>query len=65
MVVPDFEIVAMADPTSENIDHAASLVGGKPALYSDYNKLLAGHKDLDVYMPTLPCGAVTRGERAL
>jgi predicted dehydrogenase len=45
--IPDFEIVAMADPTAENIDHAASLVGGKPALYSDYNKLLAEQKDLD------------------
>jgi predicted dehydrogenase len=45
--IPDFEIVALADPTAENIDHAASLVGGKPALYSDYKKLLAEQKDLD------------------
>ena len=45
--IPDFEIVAMADPTPGNIDHAASLAGGKPALYFDYKKLLAEQKDLD------------------
>jgi predicted dehydrogenase len=45
--IPDFEVVALADPTAENIDHAVSLLGGKPALYSDYNKLLAEQKDLD------------------
>jgi predicted dehydrogenase len=45
--LPDFEIVALADPTPQNLDHSASLVGGKPALYADYHKLFAEQKDLD------------------
>src|SRR5579872_6359728 len=42
--IPDFEIVALADTTPENLDHAATLVGGKPKVYSDYKKLLAEEK---------------------
>src|SRR5580704_14265681 len=45
--IPDFEIVAIADATAENIDHEASLVGVKPRLYSDYQKLLCDQKELD------------------
>src|SRR5215472_12606400 len=42
--LPDFEVVALADITPENLDHAASLIGGHPALYSDYRKLLEEQK---------------------
>ncbi len=45
--LPEFEVVALADPTPQNLDHAASLVGGKVATYSDYKKMLAERKDLD------------------
>jgi len=45
--LPEFEIVALADPTAENLDHAASLVGAKTATYSDYRKMLAERHDLD------------------
>ena len=45
--LPEFEIVALADPTAENLDHAASLAGSKVATYSDYRKMLAERHDLD------------------
>jgi predicted dehydrogenase len=45
--LPEFEIVALADPTPANLDHAASLIGTKTATYSDYRKMLAERKDLD------------------
>lgn len=45
--LPEFEIVALADPTPDNLDHAATLVGAKTATYSDYKKMLAERKDLD------------------
>ena len=45
--LPEFEIVALADPTAEALDKAATLVGTKTATYSDYKKMLAEHKDLD------------------
>ena len=45
--LPEFEIVAVADPTPENLDHSLSLIGGKPATYSDYKKMLAERTDLD------------------
>lgn len=45
--LPEFEIVALADITPANLDHAATLIGGKPAMYSDYKKMLAEQKDLD------------------
>src|SRR6516162_5280488 len=43
--LPEFEIVALADPTPANLDHAASLIGTKTATYSDYRKMLAERKD--------------------
>jgi predicted dehydrogenase len=45
--LPEFEVVALADPTPANLDHAATLVGTKVATYSDYRKMLAERKDLD------------------
>jgi predicted dehydrogenase len=45
--LPEFEIVALADPTPQNLDHAASLIGAKTATYSDYKKMLAERNDLD------------------
>ncbi len=45
--LPEFEVVAIADPTPQNLDHAASLIGGKTATYSDYRKMLAERSDLD------------------
>jgi predicted dehydrogenase len=44
--IPDFEIVAIADPTPEFRDRAASLAGAGAALYSDYRKMLDERKDL-------------------
>jgi len=52
--VPDFEVVALADPTKENLDHGATLAGGNPTLYSDYNKMLAEQKDLDACIVITP-----------
>jgi predicted dehydrogenase len=45
--LPEFEIVALADPTPQNLDHAASLAGSKIATYADYRKMLAERNDLD------------------
>jgi predicted dehydrogenase len=52
--LPDFEIVALADPTQANLDHGATLAGGHPALYADYRKMLAEHKDLDAVIVLTP-----------
>src|SRR6516164_9832884 len=45
--LPEFEIVALADPTPQALDYSASLIGAKAATYADYRKLLAEHPDLD------------------
>src|SRR5215467_13535776 len=45
--LPEFEILALADPTPQNLDHSASLIGAKTATYADYHKMLAEHPDLD------------------
>jgi predicted dehydrogenase len=52
--LPDFEIVALADPTKEALDHGATLAGGHPALYADYRQMLAEHKDLDAAIVLTP-----------
>lgn len=52
--IPDFEIVALADPTPEFRDRAATLVGGKPAVYADFHKMLAERKDLDAVLVVTP-----------
>src|SRR5262249_33669077 len=46
--IPDFEIAALVDPTPPNLAHAATLAGGSPGPYSDYNKMLDElHNSLD------------------
>jgi predicted dehydrogenase len=52
--LPAFEIVALVDPTQENLDHGATLAGGRPALYADYRKMLAERKDLDAAIVLTP-----------
>jgi len=51
--IPGFRVVALADPTPENLDHAATLAPGA-ATYSDYRKLLAERKDLDAVVVVTP-----------
>ncbi|MBI3695253.1 MAG: Gfo/Idh/MocA family oxidoreductase, partial [Acidobacteria bacterium] len=50
----DVEIVALADPTPEFRDRAATLVGFAVATYSDYRKMLAEVKDLDGVLVVTP-----------
>ena len=50
---PGYEIVALADPTPEFLDRAATLAPGA-ARYSDYRKLLAERKDLDAAIVITP-----------
>jgi predicted dehydrogenase len=52
--IPDVEIVAIADPTPENLDRAVTLAGSHPATYSDYKKMLAEQKDLDAVLVATP-----------
>ena len=44
--LPGYQVVALADPTPENLDKAATLAPGAKT-YSDYKKLLAERKDVD------------------
>lgn len=50
---PGYEIVALADPTPEFLDRAATLAPGA-ARYSDYRKLLAERKDVDAVIVITP-----------
>ncbi|HYM09368.1 MAG TPA: Gfo/Idh/MocA family oxidoreductase [Bryobacterales bacterium] len=52
--VADVEIVAIADPTPENLDRAVTLAGSHPATYSDYKKMLTEQKDLDAVLVAAP-----------
>lgn len=52
--VPQIEIVALADPTAEFRDRAATLAGGGVATYSDYKKMLAERNDLDAVLVVTP-----------
>ncbi len=52
--IQDFEIVALADPTPEFLDRAATLAGGQTALYSDYRKMLSERDDLDAVVIVTP-----------
>ncbi len=45
--MPEFEVVALADPTPEFRDRAATLAGGSVRTYSTYQEMLAKEKDLD------------------
>jgi predicted dehydrogenase len=51
--LPGYKVVALADPTPENLDHAATLAPGA-ATYSDYHKLLAERKDIDAVVVITP-----------
>ena len=48
-----FQVVALADPTPENLDRGASLAPGAKT-YSDYHKLLAERNDIDAVVVITP-----------
>ena len=50
----EMDIVALADPTPEFLDRAASLAGSGVRTYSDYRKMLAEVKDLDAVLVVTP-----------
>ncbi len=51
--LPGYQVVALADPTPENLDRAATLAPGAKT-YSDYKKLLAERKDIDAVVVITP-----------
>ena len=51
--LPQYQVVAIADPTPANLDHGASLAPGAKT-YSDYHKMLAEQKDLDAVIVITP-----------
>lgn len=51
--LPAFQVVALADPTPENLDRAATLAPGAKT-YTDYHKLLAERKDIDAVVVITP-----------
>jgi predicted dehydrogenase len=51
--LPGYQVVALADPTPENLDRSATLSPGA-ARYSDYRKLLAERKDIDAVVVITP-----------
>ena len=53
-LIPEFEIVALADPTPAFLDRAATLAGAGAALYADYKKMLDEHRDLDAVIVVAP-----------
>ena len=52
-LIPDFEIVALADPTPSFRDRAATAVPNA-ATYSDYRKMLAERKDITAVLVATP-----------
>lgn len=52
--LPEIQIAALADPTPEFRDRAATLAGPDVATYSDYKKMLAEKKDLDAVLVVTP-----------
>jgi len=52
--IPDFEVVALADPTPDFRDHAATLAGAGVRTYSSYQEMLAKEKDLDAVLVATP-----------
>ena len=52
--VPDFQVVALADPTTENLDHAASIVGTGVHTYADYHDMLGKEKSVDGVVVVTP-----------
>lgn len=51
--LPGFQVVALADPTPENLDRAATMATGAKT-YTDYRKLLAERKDVDAVVVITP-----------
>lgn len=51
--LPQYEVVAIADPTPENLDRGASLAPGAKT-YSDYHKLLSERHDIDAVVVITP-----------
>lgn len=51
--MPQFQVVALADPTPENLDRGATLAPGAKT-YSDYHKLLSEQKDIDAVVVIVP-----------
>lgn len=52
--IRDFEVVALADPTPEFRDQAASLAGAGVRTYGSYEEMLAKEKDLDGVVVVTP-----------
>ena len=51
--LPQYQVVAIADPTPANLDRGASLAPGAKT-YSDYKKLLAERNDIDAVVVITP-----------
>ncbi|HME09223.1 MAG TPA: Gfo/Idh/MocA family oxidoreductase [Bryobacteraceae bacterium] len=52
-MMPQFEVVALADPTPENLDRGASLAPGAKT-YSDYRRMLNDRNDIDAVVVITP-----------
>src|ERR1039458_6543047 len=51
--LPQFQVVALADPTLPNLDRGASLAPAAKT-YSDYRKLLSERNDIDAVVVITP-----------
>jgi predicted dehydrogenase len=51
--MPNYQVAALADPTPENLDQAATLAPGAKT-YRDYKTLLAEQKDIDAVVVITP-----------
>jgi predicted dehydrogenase len=51
--MPQFQVVALADPTPENLDRGGTLAPGAKT-YSDYHKMLAERNDIDAVVVITP-----------
>src|SRR5581483_6733796 len=51
--LPQYQVVALADPTPANLDRGASLAPGAKT-YSDYKKMLAERNDIDAVVVITP-----------
>lgn len=52
--IPDIEIVALADPTPQFLDRAATSVGYPVRTYPDYRKMLAEEKEIEAVINATP-----------
>lgn len=51
---PEVEVVALCDITPENLQEGLKVYGKPAAAYSDYNKMLAEHPELDAVVVVAP-----------